>query len=243
MAASVVGARSVPNWSKLKASDATASGDPNSLLSGSVTDGSGGFAMSVLGGIATPEPQDGAWWTFPAFDTYGRQIVGSSAASWLDDKWMFREGTPPSLSSDIVISVGLSDRSDMNNASCSYRGAAMTYQAGFRGVRGFGRNNSLAMQAWDDPTPTGLARRVLGSHNHGQASGADQQVRIGGYTDAMGECAGEAVTAWITQTLTNDLDLYWFVSVGRLASTAGTEAIDFSAFGMCTPRAQTFVPE
>lgn len=226
-------------WRRHTIANATSTGDPNSRLSGSFSDvatpGVGGIASSLTGGWFSVYPLDGAAVYWRALDAEGLPL--DPTKTWFGAIAVV-ERTPPGLSSDFDVSVGmLNELTKSATVDGQYTG--IRYTAAARNLRNSGLVNGANNGLVEDGTGTlriaqtfilraGVSRfgdnPAIGLDAAGALVAADflQGSSTGGGTTYLG-VAGQVPTI--------------FFSVHRTATTAGTEATVFDVYSFFSPQA------
>lgn len=240
---SVILASMVPNalhdqridWTRLRISQATSSGDPNAIEDPANTfadQADGSIEGGLLGGTATTDPGSARWWTWRASDIFNQLMTGAALYQHIE---MLREVTAPGLSTDTFVSIGICNEANLNSATVDAAGISFRYTGASRGS-GVLRILNGAVTLTNDGAPVGTMRRLLHTTNKGTTGADFGQQHALGFTDAGVVVAGENVAANVYIDISGDL--YWYLAFGRLAATAGTVAVAHSAFvlGYPSPR-------
>lgn len=203
-----------------------ASYNPNSRLSGSITDDGTGISLSVTGGWSSSDPFDGVYITWDLKDAFGNSV--DVTKNWQADLLLV-ERTPPGLSSDTIIVAGImNERQDSATMDAHFGG--IRYTAASRNVHMGGILNGAAGSISDGGAIADIRQVFIsGARINGVRGDSTLGVpllsdgtRAGGSTNNGSSAGGFTFLATGTPTI--------FVAVYRSAVTAGTETVKFDVY-------------
>jgi hypothetical protein len=191
------------------------------------TQAAGGISFVVPGGASTNDPGDGIWATWALRDIAGRRCkTGTTqpfdvfaALMWL------QEVTPPGLTDQAYIAMGLCTGSNLNGSVNGYFGA-ITYAGGIRTARAGVLASGVASHT-DDSSAQGDLRQVQVDNAY-QFGAQYSTVQVVGLTAAGSNIFGNFDTvsrAAAAAFNSAGADPHIFLAAGRTSNQAGSVTV------------------
>lgn len=190
----------------------------------------GSIRATIPGGVDTSDPGDGTYITWP-LTRYMRQSEPQLDLTAPNDiVLMIREITPPGLSSDTLVSIGIASEANLGSATVDAIFVSLRYVAGTRTL-GIG---ALANGAVTEASTAGASARaavlrpILWTPDAVTQTEEVLQHRVWG-VDGSNPAQLTGAQKLLSAPAGMDFDaasLYLFVAFHRDAATAGTETVD-----------------
>lgn len=225
----------VPSFLRLSLSDGVVT-DANARLAAPITYDGTSFTVQLTGGWSSTDPGDWPYIIFPLVDFNGKALT--AATKW-DFTGQIVERTPPGLSSDTSVMIGVLNEGANIGTSGTVDGylMGMRYASATRNVRVVRLLNGVSTVSEDAPGGTGLMRICVGTITRPAAGGTNfvYPVTAVGVSAAAGPISGDATIESSGAVTLGSGALYIIIAIGRTAATAGTETIVFSAYNLTPP--------
>lgn len=228
-------------WTPLRLLNADVHWDPNAIEDpanrfADQADGSiEGSLLQAPGAPAPTDPGEACGWSWPASNIFGRRLTGAQLFQLFVQTW---ELTPPVLTDDTYVFLGLANENTANSATVDGFYCTVGYPAA--GVRRAGVITILNGVATVsvDAAPAGLLRRLKLSAAHASLGTAHYWSRLvaSGLTDAGAPIggAGDLFDAGINVDFGSG-NLWWHFGFGRLTAAAPTVTLAHTPFVLAYP--------